>query len=232
LRRILNGEVTLLVLPVLVLTAMIVPSTFATTIQLGINGDAQIGSNYIDFGQYPSGAPYTPAPGYGTFEVSLVNAGVFSSAGVTTGEFGTIQSLNEGTGSITLPSAFMTFDTGAANLQLWATNIPAGVDGPFILTDTLVGAVASFDVDGFIWDTNSSMKVDTFTGTFSATFSGETVASLLGDLPVDTPFSATFSATVIPVVPTPEPSTTVLFSLGLAVLVAGCMARQRFVSAV
>jgi hypothetical protein len=177
----------------------------ADTIQLGLNGDAQVGSNYIDFGQYPNGAPYTPAPGYGTFEVSLVNAGVFSSAGVTTGEFGTIQSLNEPPGPITLPSAFITFDTGGSNLQLWATNLPPGSVGPFTLTDTPDGAVVSFDVDGYIFDTNSSQKVDTFTGTFSATFDGETVADLFTNLPIDTPFSATFTATVVPT-STPEPA--------------------------
>jgi hypothetical protein len=81
-------------------------SAGASTIELGINGDVQVGSNYIDFGQYPNGAPYTPAPGYGTFEISLVNAGVFSNAGVTTGEFGNVQSLNEGPGPRHPPFAF------------------------------------------------------------------------------------------------------------------------------
>jgi hypothetical protein len=185
----------------------------ADTIQLGINGDAQVGPNYIDFGQYPNGAPYTPAPGYGTFEVSLVNAGVFSSAGVTTGEFGSIQSLNEPPGAVTLPSAFITFDTGGSNLQLWATNIPAGDLGPFVLTDTPDGAVLSFNVDGYILDTNTDTEVDTFTGTFSATFDGETVAELSGDLPVDTPFSATFTANTIA---TPEPGYAGLVGLLLA----------------
>jgi hypothetical protein len=192
---------------------------FATTasasiIQLGLNGDAQVGSNYIDFGQYPNGAPYTPAPGYGTFEVSLVNAGVFSNAGVTTGEFGTIQSLNEGTGAVTLPSAFMTFDTGGSNLQLWATNIPAGSVGPFVLTDTADGAVMSFDVDGYVWDTNTNTKVDTFTGTFSATFDGQTVAQLFTNLPINTPFSATFTAATIPL-SAPEPTSVLLTTAGL-----------------
>jgi PEP-CTERM motif len=201
---------------VLAIAIALASPAFASTIQLGINGDAQVGSNYIDFGQYPSGAPYTPAPGYGTFEISLVNAGVFSSAGVTTGEFGTIQSLNEPPGPVTLPSAFMTFDTGGSNLQLWATNLPPGAVGPFTLTDTPDGAVVSFDIDGYIWDTNTSTKVDTFTGTFSATFDGQTVASLFTNLPINTPFSATFTATVIPTGNMPEPSTVFLLALGLA----------------
>jgi hypothetical protein len=203
-------------------SCLALPSS-ASTIQLGINGDAQVGSNFIDFGQFPNGAPYTPAPGYGTFEVSLVNAGVFSSAGVTTGEMGMIQSLNEGTGSVTLPSAFMTFDTGGSNLQLWATNIPAGTVGPFVLTDTPDGAVASFDVDGYILDTNTGRRVDTFTGTFSATFDGQTVASLFTDLPIDTPFSATFTATVIPTIP--EPASMLLMGAGL--LGVGLVSRRK-----
>jgi hypothetical protein len=193
----------------------------ADTIVLGINGDAQGGSNYIDFGQYPNGAPYAPAPGYGTFEVSLVNAGVFASAGVTTGEFGTIQSLNDATGPINLPSAFMTFDTGGSNLELFATDIPAGTNGPFTFTDTSNGAVVSFDVDGYILNTATNTEIDSFTGTFSATFDGETVADLMADLPIDTPFSATFTANTIA---TPEPAYTGL--LGLLLVGAGVVSRR------
>jgi hypothetical protein len=194
----------------------------ASIIQLGINGDAQMGSNYFDFGQYPNGAPYTPAPGYGTYEISLINSGDFSSAGVTTGEFGSIQSLNEPPGAVTLPSAFMTFDTGGSNLQLWATNIPPGTVGPFFLTDTDDGTVASFNVDGYVLDTNTDTEIDTFTGTFSATFDGQPVASLFTMLPINTPFSATFTATPIPMMP--EPSGAILL---LASALAICLRRPR-----
>lgn len=173
-----------------------------------------MGFHYIDFGQYPNGEPYVPAPGYGTFEVSLVNDGALASAGVTTGEFGMIQSLNEETGSVTLPAAFITFDSGGSDRQLWATNIPAGSAGLYTLTDTTDGAVLSFNVDGYIWDTDTNEKVDTFTGTFSATFDGETVAQLLQSRPLDSPFSATFMATAI-ATSIPEPGSILLMGVGL-----------------
>ncbi len=199
------------------------PQCRASTLQLGISGDAQIGSNFIDFGQYPNGAPYTPAPGYGTYEVSLVNAGIFSNAGVTTGEFGMIQSLNEGTGTVTLPSAFMTFDAGGSNLSLYATSVPAGTVGPYFLTNTAEGAVASFNVDGTIKDSNNPSLQEQFTGTFSITFDGVSVAQLFGDLPVNTPFSATFGASDA-TTNTPEPASLLLIGAGL--LGVGAMSRR------
>lgn len=205
---------------------MALPSS-ASSIQLSIDGNASVGSNYIDFGNFPSSPPvYTAAPGYGTFIVSLVNSGVFSDAGVTIGEGGTIQSLNEGPGPVTLPSAFMTFDSGGSNLQLWATNIPFGslAGSPFTLTDTADGAVASFNVDGYIWDTNTNTKIDTFTGTFSATFDGQTVASLFTNLPVNTGFSATFTATTVPTT-IPEPASMLLMGAGL--LGVGLVSRRK-----
>src|SRR5271165_6832458 len=146
-------------------------------------------------GQYPEGAPYTPAPRYGTFIVSLVNTGIFATGGVTTGEFGMIQSLNKASGTVTLPSPFMTFDAGGSNLQLWATTIRSGNVGPLVLTHTTDGAVASFDIEGFVFDTNVNQKVGLFTGTFSVTFDGTHVTSLITNLPINTTFSATFTIT-------------------------------------
>ncbi len=188
----------------------VVPAAASAAIELGINGDAQVGSNYLDFGQYPNGAPYTPAPGYGAFEVSLVNSGIFASNGVTTGEFGNIQSLDEGPGPVTLPGPFITFDTGGSNLQLWATSIPAGNYGVYSLFDTPDGAVGSISVDGYVFDTTTDSKLGDFKMTASATFAGETVAELLsGPLPIDTPFSATFTFAAVP-----EPGTWAMMLIG------------------
>jgi hypothetical protein len=73
-------------------------------------------------------------------------------------------------------------------LELWATAIPAGNDGMFTLSNTPLGAVAAFDVDGYVEDTNLGTKIGSFTSTFSATFAGETVADLLTNLPINAPF--------------------------------------------
>lgn len=193
----------------------------AATLELGINGEAEVNTSSIDFGQYPTGDGYVPYPGYGTFEVSLANPGVFASAGVTTGEFGMIQSLSAAadpvgvqlnpTPGTTLP--FITFDGGGSNLQLYLTEVvPGSSGGPFTFIDTPDGAVAIFNTDGFIYDTLTSGRQN-FTGTFSATFNGETVSELLSSLPQDSPFSATFSASLVP-----EPSTFLLLGLGVTSL--------------
>lgn len=194
----------------------------ATTIQFGFNGDAQLyGANQIFFGQYPNGAPYTPAPGYGTDEISLVNDGVFSNNGLTTGEFGGIQSLSLQTGPATLPSPFITFFGDANNLQLWATTIPSGLtDGALTAFDTPTGAIISFGVDGYILDSNNPSYKQNFFSTFSLTFAGSTVADVLqSPFGVNTPFTATVSLTApTPLTTTPsapEPASLVLLGCGL-----------------
>jgi hypothetical protein len=193
----------------------------AETIDLGINGDAQVGSNFISFGNYPIGTVYTPAPGYGTFIVSVPPQGVFAVGGVIAGESGMIQSLN---GTVTPPGVtltpdptidlpFMTFDAGGSNLKLFLTElVPGTTAGPFSLTDTPNGAVASFNMEGFVYNALDNTRED-ITGTFAATFNGTTVAELVaaGNGPgVQTPFSGTFSMAEVP-----EPISLSLLGTGL-----------------
>src|ERR1035438_814740 len=65
---------------------------FSSTILLGLNGEAEVGTDYLSFGVYPAGGPYTPAPGSGTYEVAAPVANIFAANGVTAGEFGAITS--------------------------------------------------------------------------------------------------------------------------------------------
>lgn len=201
------------------LGAVAVVASSASASELGIVGDAQFGSSFVDFGQFPDGAPYAPAPGSGTFEVSQVNAGVFSSAGVTTGELGQIQSLSA---TVTPVPPFMVFDTGGNNLQLVFTSAPPGNSGFYDISSTPNGAVASFNVDGVINDNGKT--VDDFTATFSATFDGITAAALPASFPQNAPFSATIDAT-----PVPEPaSLATLALLGVPLLRRRRAAAPRF----
>jgi hypothetical protein len=207
-----------------------VTSSFASTIDLGISGDAQVGSNFINFGNYPTGTIYKPAPDYGVFVVSQPPLGLFLIAGVMAGESGTIQSLNA---TVTPPgvtlkpnpavdSPFMTFDAGGSNLKLFLTElIPGDTTGPFSLIDSPNGAIASFNIDGFVFNTTTNSSED-ITGTFAATFNGTTVAQLVaaeqGGTLIQTPFSGTFSVQAVP-----EPVPLLLFGAGL--LVAGLISR-------
>ena len=220
---------------IVTVAALGVTSSFANTIDLGINGDAQVGPNFINFGNFPTGTIYEPAPGYGVIVISQPPLGIFLTAGVTAGESGTIQSLNA---TVTPPgvtlspspgvdSPFLTFDAGGSNLKLFLTElVPGATSGPFSLSDSPNGAIASFNIDGFIFDSTNNSR-DNITGTFAATFSSTTVAQLIsadqsGTL-IQTPFSGTFSLQAVP-----EPSTLLLFSAGLlSAIVISRFARTR-----
>jgi hypothetical protein len=218
------------VFPALTILALTAVSSFASTITLGIAGDARVGSDYIDFGQYPQGDPFVPAPGFGSFEVTSPITSIFVANGLKPGEFGSIQSFDstreQAEKTISPAVEFMTFDTGGSNLQLYLTqlyqgNLPSPPPTPFILTNPSLGATASFDVSGYILNTNDNSKTP-FSGVFSTTFSGMTVADLLSSIPVDTAFSATFSLTTAP-----EPASLVLIGIGL--LGAGLVGRNKTV---
>lgn len=153
-----------------------------------ITGNLQVGSNYVDF--QTTGGTYEPAPGYGNFTVDSPPA-PFSGYGVTSGESGQVQSLDEGTGPVTLPSAFITFNSGGSQYQLIATNIPAGdYAGPFNATANGSTTTFTFQVQGYIENTNTNSQVGNFDLTFS--FVGQCPESTCFD---DLPFDATYTAT-------------------------------------
>jgi hypothetical protein len=173
---------------------------------LTITGPLQIGSNYTDFGTGPNG-PYTPAPGYGTFTVTQAT-GVYQSDGIAVGATGSIQSLNEGTGPVTLPGAFLTFNGAASGIQFVATSLPAGATaGPFTLTQNGTSVDATFQVIGTLVNTSTNAQVENLTLTFVTIFPNTTVSALFTTLPLDGIYNAPAASATTPTL-TVTPSTT------------------------
>jgi hypothetical protein len=163
------------------------PSASASPAAYLFSEGCQIGSNYLDFES--ASKTYVPAPGYGQLTVGT-NLGQFANLGITPGETGQIQSLDEGTGNVTLPSPFITFNGGGSQNTLIATDIPPGQTGPFTFVDNPNGtSTASFEVDGSI-DMSNGASGNAFRLFFSATFPVP-AAVVLATLPQDSTCIAT-----------------------------------------
>jgi large repetitive protein len=175
---------------------------------LTITGPLQIGSNYTDFGNAPGG-PYTPAPGYGTFTVTQ-STGDYLSDGIVVGATGSIQSLNEGTGAVTLPAPFLTFNGAASAIQFVATSLPAGATaGPFTLTQVGTSVTATFQVIGTLVNTSNNAQVANLTLNFVTIFPNTTVSALFTTLPLDGIYNApAANAPTVTVTPSPASITT------------------------
>lgn len=197
--------------------------------QLAIATYAQITLNSIDFGQYPTGAPFSPAPGYGSFDVISVQAGeFFSLEGVTSGESGSIQSLNDATAgaSSAANAPFVRFAGGGSDVLLFATDLtPGSTIGPLTLSGTIAGTILSFDLTGVVSSTTVGTLGD-FTLICAASFSGMSPTQLIDSLDTGIPIDTALSCTVA-VVQTSQQATGAIIAAVAALHSQGVLNRGR-----
>jgi hypothetical protein len=201
-------------IPACLLTAIITVPTLASPVFLGIVGQAQVSSTFIDFEPFPSGAPYNPSPGQGVFVIA--SPAVLLSTPVTPGELGSIASIDSSlipTGSpLSPPFRFISFANSTFELFLTELLPGSGPGDPFVLSAAGGSTEISFAATGYFLDPNTNLKTP-FQSVFSATFDGLSVADFLTGLPIETPYAATLAFTFG--TPAPEPIAMLPAGLGL-----------------
>jgi PEP-CTERM motif len=222
--------------------SLVVGAAYAAPItgELDITGDVAVGATTIDW--LPIGG------GTGTFAVTASSTGTFSGLAGTTG---TSKDLDVSTQPVGLPFSLPNFLLLPSGITIELTMIDFGVFGsadcaaapapgqnctplfpppksPFNLTNTAVGATASFTIHGVATSADVSVPPSNVLGIYTTQFVGRSYQTMLSTIARGGKVRASYSANLIAEQQIPEPSTMYLGLGGFAMAVAGVLRRRLF----